>query len=193
MLWKTVRTTKTMVRTTISQNTLVRAFSIMRWLPLLLCVRWIRMCRRPVGRIVGGVVAPQSMRGASGSSMIAGPRLLENESHAQLMNASMRARVVLSNQACTPSHAAKATEPCNSWWCLPISATAAPWPIIAMMPLSWYLKAGAACRRSMRGSSWRLRRPPGGRPNRVGDTGCRRDRRRPRRRRRRTARGGHRR
>ena len=26
---------------------------------------------------------------------------------------------------------------------LPISATAAPWPIIAMMPLSWYLNGGA--------------------------------------------------
>ena len=38
----------------------------------------------------------------------------------------MRARVVLSSQACTPSQAAKATGPCSSWRCAPISAMAAP-------------------------------------------------------------------
>ena len=69
--------------------------------------------------------------------MMAGLRLLEKESQAQFMNASMRARLVLSSQACTPSQALKATGPCSSWRCAPTSAIAARRPIIAMIPLSW--------------------------------------------------------
>ena len=85
----------------------------------------------------GSPWSPQSMRAASGSRVVDGLRLWENESHAQDMKASRRARVPLSSQAWTPSQALKAMWPWSSWRWGPISATAAPWPIMAMIPLSW--------------------------------------------------------
>ena len=49
----------------------------------------------------------------------------------------MRLRTPVISMACTPSHDEKAMTPCSSWRWGPTSATAAPRPIIAMMPLSW--------------------------------------------------------
>ena len=56
------------------------------------------------------------------------------------MKASVRLCAPLSKVACTPSQAANAIGPSTWCRCLPTSATAALRPIIAMMPLSLYLK-----------------------------------------------------
>ena len=68
--------------------------------------------------------------------MIELDRLEPRKSQPHDTNASTRWRTPLISQACTPSQAANATWPWSSWWWAPISAIAAPSPIIAMIPLS---------------------------------------------------------
>src|SRR5262245_2945878 len=80
--------------------------------------------------------SPQSIRAWSGSSNMAPVRLDPRKSHAHDTNESTRSCTPLMRYAWTPSQEANATCPWSSWWCAPISATAAPLPIMAMMPLS---------------------------------------------------------
>src|SRR6187455_3285371 len=77
-----------------------------------------------------------TMRGVPLRSSAWGARSLPKKSIAQLLNASTRLLPPVIRAACTPSHAAKASLP---WSSTPLTwATAAPRPIIAIVPLSMY-------------------------------------------------------
>src|SRR5262249_2543051 len=80
--------------------------------------------------------SPQSILPCSGSSSTDVDRFDPTKSHPHERKASTRWCTPLISQAWTPSHATNAAWPCSSWWWAPISAMAAPSPIMAMMPLS---------------------------------------------------------